>query len=96
MEAREYRAALKLNPENSDAFYALAENLVTRGLYKQAIEAYEKVISIDPEDAEAYYKLGAWRILRTGKKNRAVAIYPRLKTLDTGSAWMLKRLTEGR
>jgi len=66
-------------------------NLETRGKYEEAIQKYERTVALDPENGEVIYNLGL-AYLAHGQKDKAMALYPKLKALDAGSAEMLRRL----
>ena len=53
-----YRQALRINPENADAWnnLGIAYNNLKR--YDDAIEAYRQALRINPEYANAWYNLG--------------------------------------
>jgi Flp pilus assembly protein TadD len=90
-EALEYEAVLKIQPDNVDALFNMAENLESRGRYNEAIGYYEKALSLDPSDAETLNKLGL-AYLAQGEKNKALRMYEQLQKIDRGSSEMQRRL----
>jgi S1-C subfamily serine protease len=91
MEKGEYEEVLKIDPQHADALFSLAMCLQMKGEYRAAIEKYQKILAADPKDAEAQYQIGLAQIA-LGNKKKAMAACDRLKTLDAGSAEMLRRL----
>jgi tetratricopeptide (TPR) repeat protein len=91
LEKKEYEAALKINPANTDTMFYLATNMETMGQYSKAVEVYEKIVTLDPQDADAYYELGL-AYLAQGEKDKAMNVYAALKNIDAGLAGKLKML----
>ena len=56
---REYKKALRLEPNNREAHYNLAVAYHKKGLFKEAIEEYKTVLGLYPNDPETLYNLGA-------------------------------------
>lgn len=50
---KEYREAIKANPDNLGAYIGLAKALFKNGDFLKALEAAEKAVSLDPESKEA-------------------------------------------
>lgn len=55
---REYLAAIKLNPNYTDAYINLGAVYINQGRFDDAIEVFKKAIVIKPDDPEAHYNLG--------------------------------------
>ncbi len=53
-----FKEALKINPNNVDAYLELGFIYRVRKMFKEAEDAYNKAIELDPNSAEAYYNLG--------------------------------------
>jgi tetratricopeptide (TPR) repeat protein len=90
-EADAYKAALAINPNNTDALFNYAENLESHYRYPEAIVAYEKALSIEPDDMEILYQAGI-SYLAQGNRAKATEMCNRLKVLDKGNAELLRRL----
>ncbi len=54
----EVKRKLQSNPNDADLLYRLADLYDRNSQYKEAIEAYKKVIKVKPDMAYAYFKLG--------------------------------------
>ncbi len=54
----EVKRKLQNNPNDVDLLYRLADLYDRNSQYKEAIEAYKKVIKVKPDMAYAYFKLG--------------------------------------
>jgi tetratricopeptide (TPR) repeat protein len=52
------KKVLELNPGYGNFYYILAENLVSRRKYQDAVEFYRKAVALDPELWAAYTSLG--------------------------------------
>lgn len=52
------RKRLDDNPDDTDAWYHLADLYDRNGQYEQAIEAYKNVIRLKPDKGYAYFKMG--------------------------------------
>lgn len=77
-----YKKAIKLEPENYDAWFYLAFALKENNQVDDAIIAYEKALMINPESTSAYRNLG--NIYYTVKNNPAMAVkyYEKLHQLQ--------------
>ena len=64
---KEYRKALKLNPENVLAHLDLAYVLLNKGAYKEATDHLYEVLRLEPNNAEASYNLGLLALLQQKK-----------------------------
>jgi thioredoxin-like negative regulator of GroEL len=56
--AQEFEADLTGNPNNVEAKYRLAQNLLARGTMERGIQMLLEVIKIDPNFSHARYELG--------------------------------------
>lgn len=56
---REYLAAIKLNPDYTDAYINLSVIYLKQSRFDDAIKALKKAIAIKPDDPEAHYNLGS-------------------------------------
>jgi tetratricopeptide (TPR) repeat protein len=54
----EYREAIRLKPDDSDAHFSLGLALYDKGELDEAIRAYQAAIQINPQYTEAHYNLG--------------------------------------
>ncbi|UCF01675.1 MAG: protein kinase [Deltaproteobacteria bacterium] len=50
--------AIKLDPENPEAFFYLGKLYTSEKDYVQAIQAYDKAINLDPSSPDAFFNLG--------------------------------------
>jgi len=55
-----YKQAIRIDPNDANAYYNLSVTYADLGLYKDAIEARKQAIRIDPNDAMNYYNLGEY------------------------------------
>ena len=55
---REYREALRLNPDDADTHYDLANALCRKGLWDEAISQYREDLKLNPDDAAGHNNLG--------------------------------------
>jgi tetratricopeptide (TPR) repeat protein len=62
---KEARTALKLDPENAGAYRYLGDSFNSRGLARDAIDAYEKCLARNPGLSDVYVNLG-WAYEQTG------------------------------
>ncbi|WP_338354481.1 tetratricopeptide repeat protein, partial [Fructobacillus tropaeoli] len=53
-----YSEEIKLNPENSDAYFNRGNAYVRLKNYEQAITDYSEVIRLNPDNEKAYYNRG--------------------------------------
>jgi len=98
----DYRAALKIWPDNADVYLALANLDTTRGRIDDALEDYRQVIQLNPNQAEAYFRMGEL-FLRRSQVDEAIEAfrvcgmknpkYPRVR-LRLGDAFFQKGLQE--
>ncbi len=65
-----YEGFVANEPENTMAWYVLAQERAKRDLFAAAMEAYERVLQIDPTYVAAYYH-GALTLQRAGKVEEA-------------------------
>jgi tetratricopeptide (TPR) repeat protein len=69
-----YEAAIKLQPNNADAYYNRGSILLAKGRIDEAIADWEKTLEIQPNDADARTGLGN-AFLRKGSLQEAIAHY---------------------
>ena len=65
-----YEGFVASEPENTMAWYVLAQERAKRDLFEAAIEAYRRVLEIDPAYVAAYYH-GALTLQRAGRGEEA-------------------------
>jgi protein O-GlcNAc transferase len=53
-----FQGALKLTPEDPNAYFNLARALTDSGEHREAQQALRSCLALSPQDAEAYYDLG--------------------------------------
>lgn len=73
---QEVQQQLKENPNDADALYHLADLYDRNGQYREAIEAYKKVIQLKPDKGYAYFKMGT-AYSRSGQPDKAVEAHLR-------------------
>jgi len=61
-----YEGFVANEPENTMAWYVLAQERAKRDLFEAAMEAYRRVLKLDPTYVAAYYH-GAVALQRAGK-----------------------------
>jgi len=70
----EFQKAIELDPRNRDVYYALGHVHFELKNYKQALDAFNKVLSFNPEDSEAHNYIGRVYAFQ-GKLELAIASY---------------------
>jgi hypothetical protein len=84
-QAREFNAAIELNPDNADAYFNRGDAYDEIGEYEKAIADYSKAIELKPGDALAYFNRGnAYGEIR--EYGKAIADYSRVVELNPGDA----------
>jgi tetratricopeptide (TPR) repeat protein len=68
----QYRQALKLNPDDADTHYNLANALYRKGLLDEAISEYQENLRLNPGDAGGHNNLGI-ALFRAGRRQEAIA-----------------------
>ncbi len=53
-----YEAALRIDPQNADAYLGLGDVYLETGKWKEALESYKKAVAVAPRNADAQYALG--------------------------------------
>jgi TonB family protein len=66
------RDVVQANPNSLEAHTNLGAQLITEGVYEQAVPVLERAVSLRPESAAAQYNLGLAQV-KTGKYEAAVA-----------------------
>jgi len=69
-----YRQALRISPEDEDAWLALGQTQSEAGNYTEAAQAYRQALRYRPESAQAYLALGDL-YLRRGQSDLALPNY---------------------
>lgn len=65
------REVVQANPNSSEAHTNLGAQLLTEGLFTEAVPILEKAVSLKPDSAAAQYNLG-WAQLKTAQYEKAV------------------------
>ena len=83
-----YRHALKIKPDNSDALHLLGVVLMQKGDIEPAIHSIKSSLEIDPENPSALDHLGVM-LADTGKLKEAIVCFTQALHLapDYGSCW---------
>jgi tetratricopeptide (TPR) repeat protein len=69
---REYREALRLNPDDADTHYDLANALCRKRLWDEAVSQYREDLRLNPDDAAGHNNLGV-ALFQKGKLPDAVS-----------------------
>ncbi len=72
---RTYRRALKLDPQNKDAWYGLGLIAAQTGKTDDAVEAYDKALKIDPSFISALFSEAM--LLKSSEPDRAIGLMKR-------------------
>jgi len=72
---------IRKNPDSYRAYYNLANEYTDRGMYQQAVAAYQQSISIKPDYARSHNNLGI-ALTKQGKLDQAIAEYELARQLD--------------
>jgi len=67
----EYHQALKLNPDDADTRYNLANALYRKGLLDEAISQYQESLKLNPNDASGHNNLGIV-LFQKGRRPEAI------------------------
>jgi tetratricopeptide (TPR) repeat protein len=90
--AREaYQKALKLEPNNADAYRHLARLYAKIGDYERAFDAYRKALAMHPKDAALWYDLGQCHNRRK-QFNDSIPCFERALELDPENREYMKKL----
>jgi Tfp pilus assembly protein PilF len=81
----EFRAALKLRPDDATAHYNLGTALVCQGQVDAAIAEYRAALKLQPDDVSAHYNLGT-ALASQGQVDAAIAEYRTVLKLQPGDA----------
>ena len=76
-----YDEAIRLHPEDPDAWYNKGYALQSQGKYDDAIKAYDEAIRLDQYNADYWYKKG-FALEALGKYNEAIAVYDKAIELN--------------
>ena len=75
--AREFEAAIRLDPRLFEAYYFYARNCFAQGLHEQAAHLFEQAMRVRPEDYQSPVLLyGEYRAL--GRKDDMVKLIPQM------------------
>ena len=85
-----YKQAIRINPDDANAYNNLGIAYGRLSLYKDAIEAYKQAIRIDPDHVYSHYGLGLASFL-IGDESSALNEYKILKDLDINLANQLMK-----
>jgi tetratricopeptide (TPR) repeat protein len=77
----EYKKAIKIAPNNIDAYHNIGFAYECLGKYQNAIEYYEKVLQITPDDAMTNYNMGV-AYGNLGKRKEAIKYYEKTIQID--------------
>jgi protein O-mannosyl-transferase len=77
----QYREALRLNPEDADTHYNLANALYRQGSVAEAIGEYQENLRLKPDDAGGHNNLGI-ALFRAGRREEAVAAFQEAHRLN--------------
>lgn len=77
-----YKKAIDINPELSEAYYNLGVAYSKKEEIETAVTYYEKAIAIDPEFTEAYYGLG-FLYFKGGEFQTAIIYYKKAIAIDS-------------
>jgi tetratricopeptide (TPR) repeat protein len=89
-----YEKAIRIDPENEEAFFGLGASYSKMHKHLFAIEAYKKVIELNPNHAAAHFELG-FTYDRTASLTKAFEQYKILKNLDEDLADKLYHIILG-
>jgi len=85
----ELQVALKLNPNQADAWFILSDLRVMEGKGLEAVECSEKSIRLNPRPLGGYYWVYGQALFAAGQYEAAVKILQRDETYRTGSRRIL-------
>ena len=91
---KEYREAIKTNPQMADFHYNLANVLLSTDKFQEAIKEYKKAISMNPLDSDYTRNLGIAYIF-VGEIDKAKEIHQNLKNLNPANAKQLQSFLSG-
>jgi tetratricopeptide (TPR) repeat protein len=80
-----YEQAIKLSPNDSDAWVGMGNVLSAMGRYNESIEAYDKAIGAGKRNADAWYRKGN-AFVRLGRNKEALDCYDEALVLRPGYA----------
>lgn len=87
----QYKAALAIQPRDSDVMLDLGSAYRRAKLYKEARETYEAIIANDPRNADAYLNLGNV-YLDQGEVDKAVSLYDKFAVYSNNKEAAAKNL----
>ncbi|MFP4499660.1 MAG: tetratricopeptide repeat protein [Candidatus Hydrogenedentota bacterium] len=90
-QIRAARAAVKANPGDPEAHYALGNTYYDCAHYAEAVSAYEAAIARDPQHARAYTNLGL-SLRKLGHFEAAIAAYEQALEHEPGDVTTLHNL----
>jgi len=77
----EYKNAIKVNPQFSEAYYQLGLLYRVKGDLNQAIADYSKVIELNPKHAAAYFERGL-AYVKEGKTQESIADFKKVAEIE--------------
>jgi tetratricopeptide (TPR) repeat protein len=78
-----YELAIKISPNNSDAWVGKGKVLFTMGKYNESIEDYSRAIGLSKRNADAWYGKGN-TLVRLGRNKEAIDCYDETLALRPG------------
>jgi peptidoglycan/LPS O-acetylase OafA/YrhL len=88
---KHFQAALKLNPDLSEAYNNLGILYNAKGMYEKAIEHYKHALSLTPSSPDAHYNLGNVYMMK-GLMHEAEEHYLKAITLKPDDPYIYDRL----
>ncbi len=70
-----FNNALKINPKSTEVVYLVGKFYQDGKKYKQAVEAYEKLLQMDPHYKFAHYNLGAIELITTKDHKKCIGYF---------------------
>ncbi len=89
--AGEEKKVLEINPSYGRLYYTLAENLVMRRKYEEAVEFYRRAVALSPKLYPAYTGLGM-NLMRVGDLKEGRAMVQRSFDGDPSNIWAFNTL----
>lgn len=77
-----FNNALKINPKSTEVVYLVGKFYQDARKYKEAVDAYQKLIQMDPNHKYAFYNLGAIEYVATKDRQKAMGYFTRAINID--------------